>query len=380
MGATAWGVNVLGMYSWARSFVATFPPGYFALVMASGIVSVGLSLEGFQVASRVLLALAVFAHLVFSALTAWRFVSFRAQMVADMHDPRRAFGFFTFVAGTNVIGVRLATESPVTALILLAVSAPVGILLGYAVPWVSVLGRAKRPIIAAANGTWFTWVVASQSVAVLAAAIEPRFAALQQLLAMVSVMAWSVGVILYASAAMLVVLRLMWYPVTPLQLNPPYWVSMGAMAITVVAGAKIIEMDSTPMVDSVRGLIAGLVVVFWCFATWLIPVLIAAGVWRHLVHRIPFRYDANFWSMVFPLGMYAVAGIYLGRANTLPIVEQVGHAWLWVAVVAWLFTAGSMAAKLLSTSLRREALGLAVRRVPGPLVRQPNRRATYSTS
>ncbi len=339
-------VTVLEMYSWVRSFVATFPPGYFALVMASGIVSVGLSQEGFTVASAVLLGLAVLAHLVFTIVTVWRFVAYRSKMAADVRDPRRAFGFFTFVAGTNVIGVRLAAEWPVGALILLAISAPVGVLLGYAIPWVSVLGRAKRPIIAAANGTWFTWVVASQSVAVLSATIEPRFGHLQQLLAIVSVMAWSVGVILYATAAIFVAFRLMWYPVTPRQLNPPYWVAMGAMAITVVAAAKIIEMDSTPMVDSVRGLIAGLVVVFWCFATWLIPVLVAAGVWRHLIRRIPFHYDANFWSMVFPLGMYAVAGIYLGRANKLPIVEQIGHAWLWVAVVAWLFTAASMALKL----------------------------------
>jgi tellurite resistance protein TehA-like permease len=39
--------------------------------------------------------------------------------------------------------------------------------------------------------------------------------------------------------------------------------------------------------------------------------------------------------MIFPLGMYAVAGIYLGRADRLPIVEWIGSNWLWVAVAAW---------------------------------------------
>ena len=54
-------------------------------------------------------------------------------------------------------------------------------------------------------------------------------------------------------------------------------------------------------------------VVFWAFATWLIPVLVAAGVWRHFVRKVPLVYVPTLWSMIFPLGMYAVAGIYLGR-------------------------------------------------------------------
>ncbi|MGV9877692.1 hypothetical protein ACWDUG_34495, partial [Streptomyces cellulosae] len=33
--------------------------------------------------------------------------------------------------------------------------------------------------------------------------------------------------------------------------------------------------------------------------------------------------------------MYAVAGMYLGRVDDLPIVEWTGRAWLWVALTAW---------------------------------------------
>lgn len=47
--------------------------------------------------------------------------------------------------------------------------------------------------------------------------------------------------------------------------------------------------------------------------------------------------------MVFPLGMYSVAGIYLGRADRLPVVEAVGTHWFWVALVAWVLVAGAMA-------------------------------------
>ncbi|KOT60595.1 MULTISPECIES: SLAC1 family transporter [Streptomyces] len=48
------------------------------------------------------------------------------------------------------------------------------------------------------------------------------------------------------------------------------------------------------------------------WATSLIPVLLAAGVWRHVRHRVPLRYEPSWWSAVFPIGMYAVAWAALG--------------------------------------------------------------------
>src|SRR5690606_2436626 len=88
--------------------------------------------------------------------------------------------------------------------------------------------------------------------------------------------------------------------------------------------------------------IAGLSVIFWAFASWLIPVLLAAGVWRHLVHRIPLRYQPTLWSFVFPMGMYAAASIYLGRADHLPVVETIGTLWFWVGLGVWSLTAAGM--------------------------------------
>ena len=156
---------------------------------------------------------------------------------------------------------------------------------------------------------------------------------------------------LYAAAGLLVALRLMLYEFGPEELTPPYWVSMGALAITVLAGARIVEMADAPMVTVTRDLIAGLAVVFWAFATWLIPVLVAAGWWRHVRRRVPLRYEATLWSIIFPLGMYAVAGIYLGRADDLPVVEGVGRAELWVAFAACVLVFAAMVVHVVRTVL-----------------------------
>ncbi len=325
-------------------------PGYFALVMATGIISVGMHLESVDVVSVALLVVCIPAFVVLLGLTAWRFVSYRSAVVEDFTDPRRGFGFFTFVAGTNVLGVRLGLEgvyAATAALLLLAGLA--WLALGYVVPWTAVLGRQERPVLATANGTWFVWVVASQSVAVAAATIEPVYDSARRELAVLAILSWSVGVFLYAAAGVFVALRLMLYEFGPEELTPPYWVSMGALAITVLAGARIVEMADAPMVAVTRDLIAGLAVVLWAFATWLIPVLVAAGWWRHVRRRIPLRYEATLWSIIFPLGMYAVAGIYLGRADRLPLVESIGSVELWVAFGAWLVVFVAMVRHVVTT-------------------------------
>jgi tellurite resistance protein TehA-like permease len=168
-------------------------------------------------------------------------------------------------------------------------------------------------------------------------------------LALLAVLSWSVGIFLYAAAGIFVGARLLIYPLNPADLNPPYWVAMGATAITVLAGARIVEMADAPIINATRGLIAGLAVVFWAFGTWLIPALIAVGWWRHVVNRVPLQYEATLWSIVFPLGMYGVASFYLGHADHLPIVTSIGRGEIWVALTAWLFTFIAMVRHLLIT-------------------------------
>lgn len=343
----------------ANQAVRTLTPGYFALTMASGIISVGLELEGFHPISMALLVVCALSYVLIFALSLLRLARFADDMRGDFLDPGRAFGFFTFIAGTNVLGTRLGMAGwQGTTAVLLSVAVLAWVVLGYVVPWTAVLGRSDRPVVKDANGSWFIWCVASQSVAVAAASIEPLAAPeWRAALALSAVVAWSVGLILYAAVGIFVSLRLMTYPIRPEDLRPQYFVAMGAMAISVLAGARIVEMAGAPMVDATRGLVAGSSVVFWSFASWLFPVLLAAGWWRHVVHRVPLSYEPGLWSVIFPLGMYAVAGIYLGRADELPLVAAIGRAELWLALAAFLVTFAGMFRHLWATLLRPSRKG-----------------------
>jgi tellurite resistance protein TehA-like permease len=326
----------------ARS-VRTLNPGYFALVMATGIVSVGMRSHGADTLSAALLVVGVVAYAVLVVLHGCRLVLFRADLLADLADPLRGFGSFTFVAATDVLGTRIAGDGHRgVALALLLVGASAWVVLGYLVPWTALLSRSDRPVLGGANGTWFIWTVASQSVAVLAATLEPTVTTGRRELAVLAVLSWSVGVFLYCGVAVLVAARMLLYPLRPADLTPPYWVAMGATAITVLAGSRIVEMADAPMVTATRGLVAGTSVCFWAFGTWLVPPLLAAGVWRHVRHRVPLRYEATLWSIVFPVGMYGVGSYLLGRADRLPIVTAIGSDEIWVALGVWLVTFAAM--------------------------------------
>ena len=122
-------------------------PGYFAPVMATGIISQARPLEAPAV--RFLLSAGIVAYLLLVIAYGWPVAGYRREFLADAADPRRAFAFFTFTAASDVLAARLAGDGHVRRR--------------------SVL---RRPPCPGPNGTWFFWVVGTQSVAVAAAALH----------------------------------------------------------------------------------------------------------------------------------------------------------------------------------------------------------------
>ena len=112
--------------------LAGLAPGYFALVMGTGIVSIGLRMAGAEVAALLLLALAVLAAAVLTVLYLARWARHRERMRSDARNPETAFGYFTIVAACSVLAVGLQAEGLGTASvvllgIILFAAAPVGL-------------------------------------------------------------------------------------------------------------------------------------------------------------------------------------------------------------------------------------------------------------
>jgi tellurite resistance protein TehA-like permease len=79
-------------------------PGYFAAVMATGIISTAAFQLGMKWLAWALLAINLIAYAVLWLLLIIRLIRFFPRVRADITDHIRGPGFFTVVAGTCVLG------------------------------------------------------------------------------------------------------------------------------------------------------------------------------------------------------------------------------------------------------------------------------------
>jgi tellurite resistance protein TehA-like permease len=319
-----------------RGEIGALNPAYFALVMATGVVSIILHSSGWPQASNVLLGVSVAALVVLLAMAGWSLVQHRATLTAIAGDPRRAFAFFTFVAAWNVLSIRLSMQGlGLWAFVFLMIGGAAWLVLTYAIPIALIIRRDKEPVRPGANGTWFTWVVGIQTVVVASASLP---APMSLRLAPLAVICWSLGVVLYMVITAVVLTVLLHFPLQPTEFTPPYWVLMGGTAISVVAGLQTLRLRPDTLVAASSPVIAGTSVVLWGFGTWLIPLLLLLGGWKHLVRRIRPSYEPALWSMIFVIGMYGLASHGLGALLRLPWMIGLGVVFEWITIVLWVVT------------------------------------------
>jgi tellurite resistance protein TehA-like permease len=321
--------------------VRNLPPAAFSFVMATGIISSDALVFGPQWLSKSLLVLACVGLALLTLGLVVRVVRFPSAVRQDARRPERVFGFFTIVAGVAVVGIRLAAGGhPVSTAWLAAIAAVVWVVLTYAIPANLLLTRSNDSVLGGVNGTWLLWVVGTQSLAIASAALVKAWPGQAGLLAPVSVGLWGVGLVLYLLLVSLILLRWLMVPMTPEALGPPYWILMGATAITVRAGAQILALPAHLPIRIVSGpFVGGFSFVLWAFGTWWIPLLVVLGLWRHLMQHWPLTYETALWSVVFPLGMYSAATLTFGKVAHLSFMEPIAHVMYWVAVAAWVCVA-----------------------------------------
>jgi tellurite resistance protein TehA-like permease len=321
--------------------VASLFPGYFALVMATGIVSIAGHLLGWPRLARALLYLNLPAYATLVALTAARLILYPRRLAADFADHARGSGYFTTVAGTGVLGSqcllvagwRLAAEA------LFVVGLALWAVVMYAFFTAVIVREVKPTLEQGINGAWLIATVATQSVALLALALGDPFGWPEEAVAFGALVFFLIGCMLYLAIITLIFYRFTFLPLATAALTPPYWISMGAVAITTLAGSTLLlARERSPLLLELGPFLKGFTLFFWATGTWWIPLLVLLGVWRHVVRRHPLAYDPQYWGMVFPLGMYTAATLRLSEALPYSPLASIASLVFVVAVAAWTAT------------------------------------------
>lgn len=340
------------------SAIANLFPGYFALVMATGIVSVAAFLLDFKPIAQALLYLNIFTYIVLTLMLLARAVLFFTNLRADVTDHVRGPGFFTVSAGTCVLGSQFVIVSgnfDVAAGLWFA-----GIVL-WAVTmytfFAAVTTRENKPTLEKGlSGTWLIAAVATQSISVLGTLLSGHFAEDRNVLLFFTLCMFLVGCMLYLLLITLIFYRFTFVDLTSDRLTPPYWINMGAVAITTLAGARlIIASGDSALLGEIVPFLKGFTLFFWSAGTWWIPLLFILGIWRHIYMRYPLRYDPQYWGLVFPLGMYTVCTFQLSKALAFEPLMVIPRIFIYLAFVGWIAAAVGLVLTLIN-SVRVKAI------------------------
>jgi len=330
--------------------LADLPPAAFSLVMATGIVSLGAGMAGQPLVARALFALNGLQYAVLWLLHGLRALYHPRRFFGDMADHARGPGYFTIVAGTGILASQcIVLGGAVRAgWVLHGLAVLLWSVLTYAIFAAFTVKRDKPGLAQGLGGVWLLAVVATQSLAVtgalLGAHVPPP---LRPVLDLFSLAMWLWGGMLYLMVMALIFYRCMFLPLAPGDLSPPYWITMGAMAISTLAGALLVQnAPHSPLLQALRPFLMGVTLLYWAAGSWWIPLLLVLGVWRHGFQHLPIRYDPQYWAMVFPLGMYAAATWQMSEALGLGFLHGLPQAAWWVALLAWALAFAGMLRRL----------------------------------
>lgn len=314
-------------------------PGGFALVMATGIVSIDATQHALPAIGRVLFGLNWLAYLWLLSISALRFALYRDEMIRNFQAPRRGAAFLTLPAATCVLATQCleVVYLPGLARALAIWGALSWLILIYLFFFSAITRRDKARFSETIDGSWLVAVVSTQALAVAVAVLARDGApSAREGLLFVGTSLYLIGCAWYLTIITLIIYRMVLLPLHAEQFTPPYWINMGALAISALAGSLIIL--NAPAQGPLRDLVPfvkGFALFYWATATWWIPLLVMLELWRYVWGHIPVDYEVDEWDIVFPIGMYTVCTTAVAHAIGADYLRVIPDVGVYVSILVW---------------------------------------------
>ncbi|HEY7208487.1 MAG TPA: tellurite resistance/C4-dicarboxylate transporter family protein [Gaiellaceae bacterium] len=289
-------------------------PGSGSFVMATGIVAVGMELSGHGQIADALLVVCGLGWLVLATAFLYRL----AARTDEWWHETTQLGALTAVAGSTVLASALQTilDWRLVPLLLWIVAATL---------WLVVISRTlSRLPPRAPQGLVFLLTVATQGVSLVASSLAVAYDA--DWLVYLAFALWAVGIAFY------LLIELHDFDHGRITTGAgDQWIFAGAVAITVLAGAKLLTAVRAQSLGGSAHDLRVAVLVIWIVALPMLLVL----VWSEFAFpRV--AYSALRWATAFPVGMYAACTLVASKALGFPWMDTYfADWWVWVGLGFW---------------------------------------------
>ena len=331
------------------------------MVMSTGIVSIAFKGLGFDLIFIILFFINIGTYALLFPMLIVRLTFFTGNFLKDLKHPKRSFGFLTFVVATNTLGVQFFLLDFVDVAKVLWFIAFIGWFLFMYSIYVFFIALTAEPIENAIGGATLLTTVSTQSVAVLGSLLAVHFGIYSNIVLFISWIYWAIGFVLYIIVIILVTFRLLFRIMKPKDWTGPYWICMGAVAITTLAGSNLVmNMGSYPTLNALSSATMVITFLAWAIGTWWIPIQIFMDIWKFTQINISDKApgwikvfpwlrlgfgskDSHFYEplscgRVFPMGMYTACTIALSKASHFDFLFSIPKYWGWFALIVWILT------------------------------------------
>jgi C4-dicarboxylate transporter/malic acid transport protein len=337
--------------------VRNFTPNWFTVTMGTGVLALALNqfpldIPGIHHIAVTLWLADIGLFAVFGSLYAARWVFFFDGARRIFHHPVMSMffgaipmGLATIINGFIAFGPSLLGDKAIAvAHVLWWADAAMSLVCGLAIPYF--MFTRQEHSIEKLTAVWLLPVVAAEVAAASGAVLAPHLSASEAFaILMLGYVLWAYSVPLAMSLLVLLVLRLALHKLPERDMGASAWLALGPIG-TGALGLVLLGGDA-PAIFAAQGLAGigevafGLGVIggtlLWGYGVWWLG-LAAIKTIRYVREGLPF--NLGWWGFTFPLGVYSLATLALGRVthfNFFTItggVLVVGLAAFWMIVAA----------------------------------------------